>query len=685
MRRPASASFASAAGTTIATASTSGFASSLVRLSSVKAHAPCTAPSTTTCPRSRALTPLRASAATAKWNRVAPSARVRRAATAAARRMALRVTSLAFPTPTSRIRCGFPAGGYKRLVSSRLPVRSPVGSPGAGARPAALSRAAIDAGTSAPWARATARSGVSIWGRATVATALVIVLADMLDNALGERGGRDLDGAGQLAGEIVGHALGGDGPLDAANDGRGHVRPGKLFEHHRAREDEAAGVDLVLSRVLGCGAVRDLVPPLSEPALRELHDVALVHERHRRTPRLDRVLNRLRDQALGAEFRHRLDADRAAGPDLRSVALGEKLDDRVRRVASGLVLDARIDVFDVLTEDHDVELPGLLHGRRHAFEVAHGPDAGVEVEQLAQRDVERADPTADGRGERPLDRDPVCADRRQRGLGQPATRRVEGLLPRQHLQPLHPTAALRDLLDDRVEHAARGAPDVGAGAVALDGRDDRPVGHDPTFLLELDAVTHLSTLLRGPALVVGAVYTLRLRSRHRPCDSPRRGLHHPIPHVSESRKSRRCRYANRTQVGKPRTRLDGRGVRTLPGNDHGECAPSVDGHGDIDGGRDEPAGDDRNQRPAQGPGDRGAARPAEHAGHGDRPDPRAQRAADGRQGGESPLDSGTVVRGRGEPGRGAGRRAARRERGPLLHERTQYLGPGRGERDRLHV
>src|SRR2546425_218223 len=51
-----------------------------------------------------------------------------------------------------------------------------------------------------------------IW--AVVATALVIVLADMLDNALGERGGRDLDCAGQLAGEIVGHALGGDGPLD---------------------------------------------------------------------------------------------------------------------------------------------------------------------------------------------------------------------------------------------------------------------------------------------------------------------------------------------------------------------------------------------------------------------------------------------------------------------------------------
>src|SRR2546429_607206 len=142
----------------------------------------------------------------------------------------------------------------------------------------------------------------------------------------------------------------------------------------------------------------------------------------------------------------------------------------------------------------------------------------------------------------------------------PAARRLEAFLPAEHLEPLHPTAALRDLLDDRVEHAARGAPDVGAGAVALDERNDRPIGHDPMFLLELDAVAHLSTLLRGPALVVGAVYTLRLRSRHRPCDSPRRGLHHPVPHVSESSKSWRGRYANRMQVGKPPNRPVGRAV-----------------------------------------------------------------------------------------------------------------------------
>jgi len=198
--------------------------------------------------------------------------------------------------------------------------------------------------------------------------------------------------------------------------------------------------------------------------------------------------------------------------------------------ASAASLPASYSTPDVLAEDHDVELAGLLHGGRDPLEVAYGPDAGVQVEHLAQRDVERADPAADGRRKRPLDRDPVRPDRVQRGLRQPAVGGVECLLPCEHLEPFDPAAAAGCPLDRGVEHAARGAPDVGAGAVSLDERNDRPIGHDPTSLLELDAVTHLPVLLHGPVLMVGAVYTLRLGSRHRPCDSPRRGLHPPIPH-----------------------------------------------------------------------------------------------------------------------------------------------------------
>ena len=67
---------------------------------------------------------------------------------------------------------------------------------------------------------------------------------------------------------------------------------------------------------IGCGAellLRQLVAPVAERALGELHDVALVHERHRDAIVLDGVLDRLADQALAALLRYRLDADAGAG------------------------------------------------------------------------------------------------------------------------------------------------------------------------------------------------------------------------------------------------------------------------------------------------------------------------------------------------------------------------------------
>ena len=65
---------------------------------------------------------------------------------------------------------------------------------------------------------------------------------------------------------------------------------------------------------------------------------------------------------------------------------------RILRGALGarLELDARVDVFGVLAEDHHVDLLGRLHRRGHALEVAHRAQADVQVEHLAQRHVERA-------------------------------------------------------------------------------------------------------------------------------------------------------------------------------------------------------------------------------------------------------------------------------------------------------
>ena len=198
---------------------------------------------------------------------------------------------------------------------------------------------------------------------------------------------------------------------------------------------------------------------------------------------LDRVPHGRPDQPLGAFLGHGLDAD---GGGLREADLVdlhlllEELDDLLRLRRPLLPLDAGIDVLCVLAEDDHVDLLGVLDRRGHALEVAHGPQADVEVQHLAQRDVERAKALADGRRERPLDRDQILADDVERLVGQQVGRAVlavDGLrlLACVHLGPRDLLLAAVGLLDGGVQHSHRRGPDVRPRAVALDEGDDRAV------------------------------------------------------------------------------------------------------------------------------------------------------------------------------------------------------------------
>ena len=89
----------------------------------------------------------------------------------------------------------------------------------------------------------------------------------------------------------------------------------------------------------------------------------------------------------------RAEADLA---ELLGELLGEEVEHLLRLGRAAGVLDARVDVLGVLAEDDHVGQLGLLHRRGHAGEVLHGPQADVEVENLPQGDVERADAAADG-------------------------------------------------------------------------------------------------------------------------------------------------------------------------------------------------------------------------------------------------------------------------------------------------
>ena len=84
-----------------------------------------------------------------------------------------------------------------------------------------------------------------------------------------------------------------------------------------------------------------------------------------------------------------------------------------------------------------------------------GPQAHVEVEFLAQRDVQRTDAAADGRGERALDGDHVVSHGMQGFLGEPDVGAVDlgRLLAGVDLHPGDLLLAAVRLRDGRVEHA----------------------------------------------------------------------------------------------------------------------------------------------------------------------------------------------------------------------------------------
>src|SRR4051795_10357408 len=183
------------------------------------------------------------------------------------------------------------------------------------------------------------------------------------------------------------------------------VRP--LDETHAGRVDEVLpGIDV---RVL----LGDLAEDRQEQPIGVLHDVGLRHAVDPLAPVVARVFERVADDALGAELAHRLDRDAGALADLLVLQAVEVRDDLVGLLRVGGVLDAGVQVLGVLADDDDVD---VVEARPYAGVGLARAQAGVEVELVAQRHVDRAEPGADRRGDRALDGDTVATDRVDRLL-----------------------------------------------------------------------------------------------------------------------------------------------------------------------------------------------------------------------------------------------------------------------------
>jgi hypothetical protein len=77
----------------------------------------------------------------------------------------------------------------------------------------------------------------------------------VLDDLVRELAALHFGGAVHQAGEVVGDALAGDGLVHAGDDRVGGFGPAHVAQHHLAREDHRARIDLVEVGVLRRGAV----------------------------------------------------------------------------------------------------------------------------------------------------------------------------------------------------------------------------------------------------------------------------------------------------------------------------------------------------------------------------------------------------------------------------------------------
>ena len=191
-----------------------------------------------------------------------------------------------------------------------------------------------------------------------------------------------------------------------------------------------------------------------------------MHGRDLATAVPSRVVESELDDAARAADRDRLDRD--AGVVVRELAAlrldpGDQLPHLLRSL---LVLDPGVEVLGVLPDDDQVD---VLEARAHAGIGLARADLGIEVEALAQPDVDGAEAAADGRRDRPLQRDASLADR----VEDVRRQRIAAVLLH------HVRAGLAhvpvELGAGRLENATRRLGQLRARAVAGDEND--PVHH----------------------------------------------------------------------------------------------------------------------------------------------------------------------------------------------------------------
>ena len=181
----------------------------------------------------------------------------------------------------------------------------------------------------------------------------------------------------------------------------------------------------------------------------------------------------------------------------------EEIENLLRLRRPGGVLDPGINVFRVFAEDHHVDFLRMFDRRGDAFEVLHWAQTNEKIEKLPKRDVKRTNAAADRRRQRTFNADEIFAERIHRVVRQPGIEFVLGRLTREHFEPCYFLFVAERFLYRGIEHAHARRPNVGAGAIASDERNDRVVRHiEPVGSGNFFAIWRSDIFVRHKALTV---------------------------------------------------------------------------------------------------------------------------------------------------------------------------------------
>ncbi len=105
-----------------------------------------------------------------------------------------------------------------------------------------------------------------------------------------------------------------------------------------------------------------LVAPVPEGPFGELHDVALVHQRHRLAAVVYGVSDRASNQPLGPGLAHGFDADAGIRGNSNAELGLQDRDEPPGLVTVPLPFDAGVDVLHILAKDHHIHPLRVTHG-----------------------------------------------------------------------------------------------------------------------------------------------------------------------------------------------------------------------------------------------------------------------------------------------------------------------------------